>query len=713
MATRYWVGSSGNWSDATNHWSNASGGSPNASYLPTAADDVVFDAASNGAGTSAFAVTVDGTSASPSLCASFSTGGAGGALDATMTLTMGATAVLNCNGSMTLPAANLAVSGTAGAVVTFVSTTSQTLTTNGVSLGNVSVTVNGVAGTLTLGSALTCSTITVTNGTLDTSGSNYNVTAVALSSSNSNTRTISLNGSTVTLSGSTPVTFTTATGLTLNAGTSTISCSAASPTFAGGGKTFYNVSFTSSSSGSITISGANTYNNLTFTSLSVTNIKNINLSANQTINGTFTPGTANASVKRLYLRSDTVGTARTITVNGTVGTLSDIDFRDITAVGSTPWTGTRLGDSKGNSGITFATPKTVYWNLAGSKLWSDTGWATTNNGVPAANNFPLAQDTATFTEAGAAGTVAFDTGWQIGSIQMADGVSNRTTAFTLNYLSNISVYGNITLFSGLTLTGTATVNFNGQGVTQTLTSAGVSFAQSITLQSVTGTLQLQDNLTLGSTLTTTLSSGTIDLNGKTLSTGLFSSSLSSTRAIAFGSNGSLTVTGSGSSAFNAATGTNLTTSGTGTISMTSASAKTFAGGGRSYPTLNQGGAGALTISGSNTFANITNTVQPATVTLTAGTTQTVTTFTLSGTAGNLITLNTTAAGSQATLSDSSGINAVSYVSIKDINATGGALWRAYTANGNVDGGNNLGWDFIAEVFRYMYSRRKNKVILPF
>jgi len=42
MATRYWVGGSGNWSDNTNHWSDSSGGSPGASK-PTSSDDVVFD----------------------------------------------------------------------------------------------------------------------------------------------------------------------------------------------------------------------------------------------------------------------------------------------------------------------------------------------------------------------------------------------------------------------------------------------------------------------------------------------------------------------------------------------------------------------------------------------------------------------------------------------------------------------------------------------
>lgn len=124
-----------------------------------------------------------------------------------------------------------------------------------------------------------------------------------------------------------------------------------------------------------------------------------------------------------------------------------------------------------------------------------------------------------------------------------------------------------------------------------------------------------------------------------------------------------------------------------------------------------GGAGALTIQQSNTFANITNTVQPATITLTAGTTQTVSAFGVSGTAGNLITLNSSSAGSQATLSDSSGVNSVSYTSIKDINATGGATWNAFVTSGNVDDGNNTGWDFFAQTGRYMYNVRKAKRIL--
>jgi hypothetical protein len=76
-------------------------------------------------------------------------------------------------------------------------------------------------------------------------------------------------------------------------------------------------------------------------------------------------------------------------------------------------------------------------------------------------------------------------------------------------------------------------------------------------------------------------------------------------------------------------------------------------------------------------------------------------------------LQSTLAGSQATLSDASGTNNLSNTTIQDINATGGATWNAYLTNNNVDGGNNTGWDFNPlQIGRYIYTRRKNKRILP-
>ena len=128
-----------------------------------------------------------------------------------------------------------------------------------------------------------------------------------------------------------------------------------------------------------------------------------------------------------------------------------------------------------------------------------------------------------------------------------------------------------------------------------------------------------------------------------------------------------------------------------TINMTNAAAKTFAGGGATYPVLNNGGAGALTISGSNTFETISNSVQPTTFTFTINTTQTVNYFNVAGIAGSLVTINSSTAATAATLSKASGTVYGSYLSIRDSTATGGATWYAGPTSTNTS--NNTGWIF--------------------
>jgi hypothetical protein len=72
----------------------------------------------------------------------------------------------------------------------------------------------------------------------------------------------------------------------------------------------------------------------------------------------------------------------------------------------------------------------------------------------------------------------------------------------------------------------------------------------------------------------------------------------------------------------------------------------------------------------------------------SGSTQTVSTFTVNGTAGVLKIIKSTVAGSRATLSKASGTVTSDYVSIKDSAATGGATWDA---TNSTDAGNNTGW----------------------
>jgi hypothetical protein len=79
-----------------------------------------------------------------------------------------------------------------------------------------------------------------------------------------------------------------------------------------------------------------------------------------------------------------------------------------------------------------------------------------------------------------------------------------------------------------------------------------------------------------------------------------------------------------------------------------------------------------------------------TLQLKSGVTSTVGSFVTSGTTQKF--LQSTLSGTQATLSDASGTVDATYLTIKDINATGGATFNAYPYNFNSDAGNNTGWN---------------------
>ena len=247
------------------------------------------------------------------------------------------------------------------------------------------------------------------------------------------------------------------------------------------------------------------------------------------------------------------------------------------------------------------------------------------------------------------------------------------TALNLNGLT-LSTGGTFTNLTP-TMVGTGTITTNGK----TLPALTVNTA---------GTATLASALTLSGALT--LTQGTLASSTYPVTSATFASTGTATRSI-IGS-GTYTISGAGATAFSNASATGITITGL-IISMTAATAKTFAGGGGSYSTLNQGGAGALTISGDNSFSDLTATTRPSTITFTASSTQTFADFTLSGVLGSLVTINSSTPGTQTTLSKASGTVSVGYLSIRDSIATGGAGWYAGTTSTNVS--NNLGWIFTA------------------
>jgi hypothetical protein len=690
-STRYWVGGTGNWSTSA-RWSTGSGGASGAS-VPRSHDDVVFDSLSNA---TAYTATVNAVIGGVRMKSLTIAGPASG----NVTLA-GVATIDGIHGNVTLPATGLTRTYT-GAITLSGSTSGLTLTTNGVALASA-VEINGVNCGWTLGSALDIGTarVTVTNGSFDLA--TYNLTIGQLFSGNYNDRTIAFGSGTIAISQSSPIFFSTGesvgAGLSITAGTSQINISTANPQLSGNGKTFYNVAFTSTSAGTVTINGANSFNNLSFTGITSAGLKVISVTANQTITGTFTCSAGTNATMRHFVQSNTLGTTRTLTCAAV--SLTDVDFRDITIAGAAaPATGTRIGDCKGNSGITFTAAANKYWNLAAGGNWGGAiGWATGSGGTPAINNFPLAQDTCFFEATGlnSGATVTINQSYNIGTIDMSARTTNTMTLS--NSSNNISIYGNWINGTGTGITGSGSLNFVGR-TTQTITSAGKTFTQNNFIESPSGSVTLQDAYTSSSNGANAISltSGTFDANGYNVTFtngGGVTVSGILTKSIAVGSGTWLV---SGITAWNLSGPTNTTVTGTGTISLTSASAKTFAGGGVSYSgiTLNQGGAGTLTISGNNTFKTISSTAAGANTINIGTTTQRITTsWTASGTAGNILTVQGTSASSPGTLVFTGGGQAanVDYLAITGVRAYN--LDSTWYAGANSTNNGSLGWIFAA------------------
>ena len=273
---------------------------------------------------------------------------------------------------------------------------------------------------------------------------------------------------------------------------------------------------------------------------------------------------------------------------------------------------------------------------------------------------------------------------------------------TVYWYSNLSIFGNVTLGTTATFSSAFSWWFSSPTTTRTLTTSGktISWPVWITATSASYTaLQLADNFT--STSYIYLTSGGLDTNSKAVSVPIFQIAGPSIQLLALGTTTlSLSAagatggaTGTASAWDNAGAGT-LTITGTGTINLTSASAKIFKGGSfAGYPKLNQGGAGALTVTGSNGFTNITNTVQPASVLFTAGTTNTFTAFSLSGTAGNLITINSDTAADHYLALTTSSNPTVNYCNIDYSSVVLVGAGKKWVALNSVNGGHNTNWQF--------------------
>ncbi|MFZ4600052.1 MAG: beta strand repeat-containing protein, partial [Terrimicrobiaceae bacterium] len=307
----YWVTlAGGNWSGT--NWAATSGGAASTDNFPLAQDTAIIE--NTGLNTSA-TVTLD--SAYVYI----------GTLDMssrTNAMTLAGSTTYLIFGDWKFGSG---VTRTYSGTLSFGGRNTQTITSAGKSFSN-NFLIDSYGGTVQLADDLNigAGSITVTNGTFNTQG--YAVTAGSLESNSTTIRAINLGSSTVNLStNGTAVNITNSGNLTFNAGTSQINCTNNTVTIDGASITFYNVSFTGTSAATKTITGINVFNNLTITAPAAAGLMLVSCFGNQTITGTLTCAGATA-VRRVFVRSNTLGTSRTITANSLAAT--DCDFRDIT-----------------------------------------------------------------------------------------------------------------------------------------------------------------------------------------------------------------------------------------------------------------------------------------------------------------------------------------------------------------------------------------------
>lgn len=494
------------------------------------------------------------------------------------------------------------------------------------------------------------------------------------------------------------VTWTIAGNLTLVSGmtyspedaTAIITFSAAA-TLTSAGKTLGTVTATSTT---FTTSGNTACTNFTRTGTAA-KTDTLTLGGNVTASGTYTSN-GNSAVNRVLTQSSVKGTARTITA--AVVSVSNTDFQDIVGAGAGSWdlsaVAGGIGDCGGNTGITGSTPTTWYYHAAeaGADSTSTVGkwFDATNGGGSVATYPPLPQDTQRLDANsfdGAGITVTQDMP-RIGSVDWT-GATNSPTWTTS---TAASVFGSITLISGMTLTAsTQTYTFEGRGA-NTLKSAGKTWAKLLAPYMVSGSLTLQDALT--STRALGIGSGTFNDGGQTATclnlTGLAPSTLvlSGTTIISGADGGEYTY------AFSVYAGTTVTHTGTIQFTDTSAIAKTLVGAGKTFGSVwysPGAGTGGLTVTGTNTFTG-TVTLDGSgayTVTLPNATT-TVGSMTRSATT-NVITITRTGGSGTATIADSNnGLNILPYMSISNVTVTPYLTWYAPMST---DGGGNTGWVF--------------------
>jgi gliding motility-associated-like protein len=752
-ANYYWIGGTGNWSDPT-HWATTSGGAILHNQIPTAVDDVFFDA--NSFTSTGQTVTLDPLTI---LCRDMSWVG----VTNNPALAGVSTSLLKIYGSLSFAVGmNMDFEG----ITNFEATnTGQTLRSNGQTFNN-GIIFNGIGGSWTLQDSLkVASGVVLNNGTFNTN--NQAVVVSSFRSTTTTTRALNMGSSIFTLNSGSTIWRVTNSGFTLNCGTSTINAISTSGYiyFYGGGKTYYDLNFTDgSNSGEATINDDNTFHDVNFsgngfiigTSIfqnlvfnqngriaSNNSLVNLTLSSSysyqlqsgttQTITGNLNAiGNCGAFID---ISSSTDGAAANITKTTGVVNASYLILKDINKTGAATFNANNSINLGNNTGWIFTspTPKNLYW-IGNTGNWDDGNHWSATSGGSASGCSPSPIDNVFFD------ANSFSNTGQIVTVNIPTAYCNSmswvgaTNAPALNgpFSNLLKIYGSLTFTPTVLLNYQGEVSFSAATTARTITSAGLTFRNNIKFNGVGGAWILQDAITTLEDFD--LSAGTLTTNNQSVNARRFFSNSITARTLNLGS--SIINISDNSNPWNASNNNFTLNAGTSVINIMGTTPLIFYGGGKTYHNVNFTNTAATSqgyigdgntfndvvfssqglLTSSNIFRNVSfagrgqflnnNTFNNLTLaagqsyTITSGRTQTVNgTLTAIGNCNGLVEINTTIAGSQAFISKPTGNISVSYVIIKDIGAIGGAT---FTANNAINLGNNTGWIFTTPVFNNLY-----------
>lgn len=734
----YWVGGSGNWSDVSTHWATTSGGNVFHVVLPRTTDNVIFDANSFTASGQMLTINVKaecnnmnwtGVTNTPKLRVNnnFNDG-------------------LNIYGSLTFGSDMT----TEFSVPTYFRSTStgKTITMFGKRI--MWAYFEGVGGEWTFQDDFYAGEgVFLNHGTLNTNNKAFS--AYYFSSNNSNVRTLNVGSSAVTLWYGQPWDIR-GSNLTYISNGANFTCRDGG--FYGGNYNYNDISFSENGlietdNGTVfnnvvfekngTINGNHVFNNVTFGKSAIINGTNtftnltfgagstntLGASKTQTITGNLV--TSSSCVAFTTISSSSSSTPAIISkASGTVS-LNFASINNISATGGASFSVTNALNSGTNTGwvVTPAVGRNLYW-IGGSGNWGDgSHWSLTSGGS-AVNCIPLLLDNVFFDEN------SFNADGQIVTVNVKascndmdwTGVTN-TPKFLVNnsFGDGLNIHNNLTFAVDMTTDFSVPTYFRSTSTGKTIAMLGQRIMWAY-FEGVGGGWTLQDDFYAGQGVF--LNHGTLNTNNKAFTVYYFSSNNDNVRTLNIGSSQVTLWYGQPWDI----RGTNLTYISNGANFICRDGG--FYGGNYNYNNISFSENASIhtdngttfnnvifekdgSVFGNHTFnslifgkhANIYGTNTYASLTLggsantniEGGTTQTITGSFISNSSctgiSNIASTNTT----PAIISKASGNVALSYVTLNNITATGGATFTAAFAQSF---GTNTGWTITGSTPRNLY-----------